>query len=134
MLHCVGSYRELDVRIAIDPSRRYSVLSSEFATRHAVPLTVRVGRDMVATRFASGPIFVPTQSGRYVCIFTLHVERSPAVDIVLGDDWIQMSGAILYEGVLLNPGSGPSDEQQHARLQVERLIRLVPSSKRTRPL
>ena len=87
LLSLAGSICYVPVSIAVDPDRSDSVVSSVFAGRHALPETVTVS-NLVARRVTSGPVVVPTTTGRFTCSFPLHVGHTVDADVVLGRDWL----------------------------------------------
>lgn len=102
-LRCTGIYQDIPVRLIIDPTAAQSLLSSDFASEHHVSLSVQYGPDMIAVRYGSGPFFVPSRTGQYVCLYSLRVDRLRCCDILLGSDWLRLCGVHPMSGFLPDP-------------------------------
>ena len=99
-LHLPGDYHQHELSIQIDERRERTVLSSEFVGRHRLPFRV-VPAGVAVLRVASGPLRIPTGTGRYVCSFPMEVGFCPQVDVVLGRDWMSAIGIQSSPGAYL---------------------------------
>ena len=80
-------YREHSVVARVDPSMTTSILSTFFAFQHRMPMRV-FGNSGVASCVVSGPVDVPTASGRFLATNPIILGTTPGVDLILGQDWV----------------------------------------------
>ena len=80
-------YREHSVVARVDPSMTTSILSTFFAFQHRMPMRV-FGNSGVASCVVSGPVDVPTASGRFLATNPIILGTTPGVDLMLGQDWV----------------------------------------------
>ena len=97
-----GRYHFLEAVVCIDPGRGRSVVSTDFIHRHHLSFTVTT-QGFVALRTASGPVEIPTRSGRYVCSYSLDVGYVNGPDVVLGRDWMVACGVFAGSPYLPDP-------------------------------
>ena len=103
-----GYYRDIPVVVRIDPSLATSTLSTDFTLTHSVPLSVSVSNG-IALRSVSGPLQVPTATGKYISTLRVSVGYVSGADVVLGSDWIDVSGTSAVGQYLADPTAHSSD-------------------------
>ena len=85
-LYLPGSYHQHALTIRFDTTRDTTTLSTDFVRKHGIPFRV-IPAGLVVRGVASGPLVVPTATGRYICSFPMDIGYSGQEDVVLGRDW-----------------------------------------------
>ena len=102
-----GACGGVPASIFVDPLVNHSALSTSFVLSHNIP------RRSVSVNGAyhfevDSPVCVPSCGGWYITTTVIAVQYMPTFDIVLGQDWLQHTGARLCAGVVLDPQRLPS--------------------------
>ena len=87
----------------------------DFAQRHNIPRNItRDATSFVASITCRGPVTVLSTTGRYHSALSMEVLSSHVGDVVLGGDWFEATGAVIADGLLLDPAPESTHPPNHS--------------------